>query len=146
MLRIIVAIDGSVVARHALSKVLDLAEELREPPAIHAVSVVDYLTLPAGLANAPSWAPDLLSSDAETALAVAAELARTKHCSLECRVLQGHVIAEVLAYASKINASVIAVGTHGRRGIRRAVLGSTCEGLLRESTIPVIAVHLDKAT
>ena len=76
MLKIVVAIDGSVVARHALSAVLDLSEELREAPAVHAVAVVDYLTLPAGLANAPSWAPDLLCSDAETALAVAAEISR----------------------------------------------------------------------
>jgi nucleotide-binding universal stress UspA family protein len=145
MLKIVVAIDGSVVARHALSAVLDLSEELREAPAVHAVAVVDYLTLPAGLANAPSWAPDLLCSDAETALAVAAELARIRHRALECRVLQGHVVSEVLTYAGQVGASMIAVGTHGRKGIRRAVLGSTCEGLLRESKIPVLAVHIGEA-
>ena len=144
MLTIVVAIDGSVVARHALSAVLDLSEELRTIPAIHVVAVVDYFALPAGLSNAPSGAPDLLSSDAETALAVAGEIALTRHFSLECRVLQGDVVSEVLAYAERIGASMIAIGTHGRKGIRRAVLGSTCEGLLRESKIPVFAVHMDE--
>ena len=145
MLKIVVAVDGSLAARHALSAVLDLAAELREPPAIHAVAVVDYVTLPAGLGNAPKGAPDLLSNDAETALAVAKELARTRNLSIECHVVQGHVVTELLAYAHQVTASMIAVGTHGRKGIRRALLGSTCEGLLRESDIPVIAVHAAEA-
>jgi nucleotide-binding universal stress UspA family protein len=139
---IVVAIDGSLGARHALSAVLNLADELREPPAIHAVAVADYVTLPAGLDKAPSGAPDLLSSEAETALAVATELARARHRTLECHVLHGPAVREVLAYAEKIGAAMVAVGTHGRKGIRRALLGSTCEALLRESTIPVLAVHL----
>ncbi len=146
MLKIVVAIDGSVAARHALTAVLDLSKELREVPAIHAVAVVDYLTLPAGLGSAPAGAPDLLSSGAETSLAVATELAHTRHQSLECRVLQGHVVPELLAYAHQIGASMIAVGTHGRKGVQRALLGSTCEGLLRETKIPVLAVHIAEAT
>ena len=60
-------------------------------------------------------------------------------------MLQGHVVSEVLTYAGQVGASMIAVGTHGRKGIRRAVLGSTCEGLLRESKIPVLAVHIGEA-
>ncbi len=141
-MKIVVAIDGSLGARHALSAVLNLADLLREPPAIHAVAVADYLTLPAGLDKAPTLAPDLLSSEAETALAVAVELARARDRELECRVLHGPAVRQVLAYAEEIGAAMIAVGTHGRKGIRRALLGSTCETLLRESTIPVLAVHL----
>ena len=47
----------------------------------------------------------------------------------------------ILRIARDINADLIVMGTHGRRGIRRAILGSVTEYVLRETDIPVITVN-----
>lgn len=47
----------------------------------------------------------------------------------------------ILRIARDINADLIIMGTHGRRGIRRAILGSVTEYVLRETDIPVITVN-----
>jgi len=43
--------------------------------------------------------------------------------------------------AGEIPADMIVIGTHGRKGLKRAMLGSTCDGVIRESEIPVLAIR-----
>jgi nucleotide-binding universal stress UspA family protein len=43
--------------------------------------------------------------------------------------------------AKKVEADLIVIGTHGRRGFARALIGSTAEAVVRTSTIPVLTVH-----
>ena len=140
-MRVVIAIDGSYVALRALRTFLGLAKELAAPPEVHLVSVADYIEMPAGLSKAPPQAPDLLASEAETALAAASELARELGAQVRPVLLHGHVVDAVLEYARQIDAGLIVAGTHGRKGFRRAVLGSTCEGLLRHSDLPVLSVR-----
>ena len=47
----------------------------------------------------------------------------------------------LLAAAAKAHADLIVMGTHGRSGIGRAVLGSVAESLLRAATLPVLLVR-----
>jgi len=140
-MRAVVAIDGSYAALHALSAFLELADEFTGKPELHLVAVIDYLDLPAGLDKTPPEAPDLLASEAATALAAAAELVEQRGRRAIAQTLRGHVVDEVLACARQLDADIIVVGTHGRKGVQRAVLGSTCEGLIRRSDIPVLAVR-----
>jgi nucleotide-binding universal stress UspA family protein len=140
-MRVVIAIDGSHVALRALRTFLGLAKELAAVPEVHLVSVADYIEMPAGLAKAPPQAPDLLASEAETALAAASELARELGAHVETSVLHGHVVDAIVDYARRIDAHLIVAGTHGRKGFQRAVLGSTCEGLLRRSDVPVLSVR-----
>ena len=48
---------------------------------------------------------------------------------------------ELLAAASEVKADLIVMGTHGRRGLERALLGSVAEKVVRLSPIPVLTVH-----
>jgi nucleotide-binding universal stress UspA family protein len=48
---------------------------------------------------------------------------------------------EILAAAQALDAGLIVMGTHGRRGLPRAVLGSVAEKVVRLSPIPVLTVH-----
>jgi nucleotide-binding universal stress UspA family protein len=52
----------------------------------------------------------------------------------------------VLAAAKKVNADLIVMGTHGRRGLSRALIGSVAEGVVRRSPIPVLTVHAESAS
>jgi nucleotide-binding universal stress UspA family protein len=54
--------------------------------------------------------------------------------------LTGEPVEAILAHAAGWEADVIAVGTKGRRGLSRLVLGSVAEGLLRRAGCPVLVV------
>jgi nucleotide-binding universal stress UspA family protein len=54
----------------------------------------------------------------------------------------GAVIAE---YAEQWAADLIVIGTHGRRGIRRLVMGSDAEYVVRTTPVPVLLVRAEKA-
>jgi nucleotide-binding universal stress UspA family protein len=47
----------------------------------------------------------------------------------------------VIAAAKKAGADLIVMGTHGRRGLSRALIGSVAESVVRTSPIPVLTVH-----
>jgi nucleotide-binding universal stress UspA family protein len=48
---------------------------------------------------------------------------------------------EILVAAEQIHADLIIVGTHGRRGLNRALLGSVAEKVVRMAKVPVLTVH-----
>jgi nucleotide-binding universal stress UspA family protein len=58
----------------------------------------------------------------------------------EVRVVQGAAANEILGVASEMAASLIVLGTHGRSGFERLMLGSTAEKVLRKATCPVLTV------
>ncbi|OOQ61956.1 universal stress protein [Mucilaginibacter pedocola] len=57
----------------------------------------------------------------------------------------GEIQATILQLAKEWEADLIVAGTHGRKGLNRLLMGSMAEGILRESTIPVFIVPMDKA-
>ena len=58
----------------------------------------------------------------------------------ECRVRKGAPHAEIIATCRDEHCDVIVMGTHGRRGLGKMFLGSTLERVLRETTVPVLAI------
>lgn len=48
---------------------------------------------------------------------------------------------QILAAATDVDANVIALGTHGRRGVAHAIMGSVAERVVRLSDIPVLTVR-----
>ncbi|OXY81005.1 universal stress protein [Oceanimonas doudoroffii] len=59
---------------------------------------------------------------------------------LTSELSQGHGADEILARAAALKADLIVLGTHGRRGVRKLLLGSTAERVIRQSTVPVLTV------
>jgi nucleotide-binding universal stress UspA family protein len=54
---------------------------------------------------------------------------------------QGNVVQEILAHAGKSRSDLIVIGSHGRGGVQRLVLGSIAEKVLRLATCPVLTVR-----
>jgi nucleotide-binding universal stress UspA family protein len=54
---------------------------------------------------------------------------------------KGHVVNEILAHAKASRADLVVIGTHGRGGVQRLVLGSVAERVLRLATCPVLTVR-----
>jgi nucleotide-binding universal stress UspA family protein len=58
------------------------------------------------------------------------------------KLLEGNAAEAIVERAQAIGASMIVLGTHGRSGFRRFLLGSTAERVVRMATVPVLTVHL----
>ncbi len=59
----------------------------------------------------------------------------------ETIVVVGDPGTRVLDVAAEVGADLIVMGTHGRTGVKRLVLGSVAERVVRESPVPVLTVH-----
>jgi nucleotide-binding universal stress UspA family protein len=68
------------------------------------------------------------------------EKAGVPYKSVMVETLEGGVADLVLAQCRKVKAHAIVMGTHGRRGLSRMVLGSDAEGVVRGASVPVILV------
>src|ERR1051325_4635476 len=61
--------------------------------------------------------------------------------AVNCVVRDGDAAHEILAEAERQHADVIVLGTHGRSGLRRLLLGSVAEMVLREASCPVLTIR-----
>ena len=91
---------------------------------LHVVHVVPPVTDP--------W-------DAEQRL-VRAAASLANGLEIKTALLSGRVAREIVAYARAQHAGIIIVGTHGRTGVTRALLGSVAEAVVRLSPCPVLTV------
>lgn len=53
----------------------------------------------------------------------------------------GDAFSEILSAAEQVHADLIVMGTHGRRGLSRALLGSVAERVVRTSHVPVVTIR-----
>jgi len=144
--RILVAVDGSEASGAALRLALRLSAPARQD-ILRFVSVFERDTLISrcttdaisGLAVGDVL--DAAESECRTALATAMEAARAARIEATCAMRTGLALEAILDEGYRWDATCIAIGTHGRKGIARALLGSCAEGVLRASPVPVLIVH-----
>ncbi|WP_435180158.1 universal stress protein [Halorussus sp. AFM4] len=135
---VLVPTDGSEAARAAVDQAVDLAAAL--DATVHAVSVVDDTSL--GLDVRSVSASEDLEDRAEEAVADVA--ARAEEAGVESvteEVLRGRVHRRILGYVDDNDVDLVAVGTTGRGGTDRVLLGSVAERLVRSSPVPVLTVR-----
>jgi nucleotide-binding universal stress UspA family protein len=137
---ILVAIDMSHDAEHVIASAIDLAR--RTPGAeLHVVHAVDPRT--AIRAEASGVQPyELIVAAHSEFLDERARLARE---STDVTVV-GHLVEDgaqraILQTAASIDADMIVVGTHGRRGLARWTMGSIAELVVRKATCPVLVIR-----
>jgi nucleotide-binding universal stress UspA family protein len=142
---ILVGTDFSDVAREALDWAVDLARQLGARVVLAHVFDLPIVGFPdASFIVDPATAARM-SDDAQRALD--GEVARVgdRGVAVEGLLRQGDARDTLAALAGSIGADLIVVGSHGRRGIARALLGSVAENLARISTsTPVTVVHARK--
>jgi nucleotide-binding universal stress UspA family protein len=64
---------------------------------------------------------------------------------VEPRLEEGDAVEEILRVAREVHAGIIVMGTHGRGGLSRLVLGSVAEQVLRRADCPVLTVKVPAA-
>jgi nucleotide-binding universal stress UspA family protein len=138
--RILVATDGSERADDALDVAIELAgEQAAELIVAHVIPWLDVFPGP-GLATAAALPHR--ATDAEHALLEdAAEVAASRGVVATTALLQGASPAhELVAFADSHDVDLIVVGSRGHGAIASALLGSVSNGVLHESSRPVLIV------
>jgi nucleotide-binding universal stress UspA family protein len=141
--RILVAIDGSDTASRACSEAIRLAAAQKARLRILFVISYAYVSAILGAGNTG----DLLRrlrAEAQSVLNAAQAAARSAELEVEPRLLEHHStqIGEgIIEDAQKWQADLIVMGTHGRRGFARDVLGSDAVYVAGHAPVPVLLVR-----
>jgi nucleotide-binding universal stress UspA family protein len=143
--KIHVPVDGSPTATLGLDEAIKLAK--LTGAAIRLLNVVDLWALAmapeAGLGATPDLLT-LLKEGGRATLADAraqAEAAGVHADTILADSLGGRVFEMIIDEAARWGAGLIVIGTHGRRGVRRLMLGSDAEQVARLSPVPVLLVR-----
>jgi nucleotide-binding universal stress UspA family protein len=139
--QILVPVDFEQPSEHALAYAMDLAETLGA--AVHVISAHEIPT-----ARVPGGAvvitPDLVSRVTEAAQRALDKVCaphRDRKVSLTSHIEEGDPREVIVKVAREKSANLIVMGTHGRKGIARLLIGSVTEAVLRTAEVPVVTVH-----
>jgi nucleotide-binding universal stress UspA family protein len=141
--RILAPIDGSPPSMAGVAHAVRLAKD--QQASLNFLHIVHDYVVADGRHGIVRYAELLkdLHEQGERILADAVAVARNDDVPAEGTILElpmGEVGAEIAAYADRWNADLIVIGTHGRRGIRRLVMGSDAEYVVRTTTRPVLLI------
>jgi nucleotide-binding universal stress UspA family protein len=139
--KILVATDFSETSDHALDYALDLARALKaEVVVLHAYELPVY-GFPDGAVITTADMAARIAAAAEEGLKSVVTKKRSSGVALRTILRTGPPAEEVNEVAGEIGADLIVIGTHGRRGLARALLGSVAEHVIRMSSRPVLVVR-----
>lgn len=138
---ILVPTDGS----GGMWKVIDHAVALakKHDATLHGIYVVNTASL-SDLPMESSWSglSQSLQKEGETAIAEFEE--RAEGVEIETTLVEGSPAKEIVRYAEEQSCDVIVMGTHGRSGVDRLLLGSVAERVVRSSTVPVLTIRVSR--
>jgi nucleotide-binding universal stress UspA family protein len=144
--RIAVAVDGSKTSDAALDEAAKLAREMGATVLLlHVCEEMPIVWEPEGVSVIPM--DDIVKAIADAGNALLEQYRKklaAQGVASEMKLVEtydgriGHVISEE---AQKLNADLLVVGSHGRTGIDRLLLGSVAEGISRSATMPVLLVR-----
>lgn len=140
---ILLAHDFAGPAQAALECALRFADEMRA-----RITVVHAYDLPVYAFEGVSAAEEVetaVKGSARAALDQVVADARRSDVVVEGLLRQGKAWLEIARAAAEIGADLAVVGTHGRRGLKHAVLGSVAEKVVRTAPCPVLVVHAPAA-
>lgn len=131
--------DGSETALAAADHGIDMAA--RHDATMHVLYVVDH-------ERVTQMAPDLggdhvkdtLQEEGQRATSEIADMASAEGVDTTTSVREGTAGEMIISYAEDIDADAIVMGTNGRSGMDRLLLGSTAERVIQNTDLPVMTV------
>lgn len=142
--RILVPVDGSPTSNKALVAALQVARD--SGGRVRLVHEVDELSLFTGFENGQILVEEVRKA-AGRVLTAAQEMANAAGVPAEVELLDrpGVRLGEAIAReARRWEADLLVVGTHGRRGMERLLLGSGAEQVIRLAPVPVLVIRGDE--
>ena len=143
--RILVPVDGSATSSRGLAEALKLAK--LTGASVRLVHVVDELYAAVGMpgfAEANIDVLQLLKEGGQKVLADALRQAQAAQVPADTVLVEsfsGRLHEIVATQVKDFGAELVVLGSHGRRGVGRMVLGSDAEQIIRSSEVPVLVVR-----
>lgn len=136
---ILLPTDGSEDALAGAKRGIDVA--VATGADVHVLSVVETSTFD-GLTSTTDGDElrTAMEAEAETAVEAVASMARERDLEVTTATERGNPFRVIGDYADEAGVDAIAMGTKGRSGVGRVVLGSVTENVLRTASVPVLAV------
>lgn len=150
--RILVPVDGSATSMAGLKHAIGLAKDQRA--LLRVLNVLDDLII-APLMMEPGGSDDFtavidaLRAEGQDILNKASALAEQEGVKVETVQIENRglpVSDAILKEVERSSCDLIVMGTHGRRGLNRILLGSDAERVLRESPVPVLLTRAQETT
>jgi len=138
---VLVPYDGSEQADEAL----DFAFEEHPDATVSVLHVIDpveagYSSQPTAFGQAEEWF-ETAREEAETLLDGVRERAGAEGVAVDTTVEVGRPSRAIVEYADENDVEQIVMGSHGRSGVSRILLGSVAEAVVRRSPVPVTIVR-----
>lgn len=147
--RILVPVDGSPTSARGLDEAISIAKLTRGRLRLfHVIDELSFaLAMDAYSGFAGDWL-DILRKKGRNLLEEGKAVAQAAGVEADvvlCDTFSRSVHEEVSEEARRWSADLIVIGTHGRRGVGRFVMGSSAEYILRYATVPVLLVRAPEA-
>ena len=144
--RILVALDGSDCSGLALGHAVQLARTYHAK--LRLLHVIDEFAFNIGQPRTPQEFWQAARAAGKDILSRAKELSAKSGVAAQTKLIEmltmgsliRHVAEVIVQEAVRDRADLVVIGTHGRRGVNRLMLGSVAEGVLRGSPVPVLLV------
>ena len=147
--RILVPIDGSSTANRGVDEAIRLARLAGAK--VRLLHVLDELIFVTGFESGSTYAGDvlpMLQRAAQEVIAAGSARVAAAGVAMDSKIVEcfGRRASDVIIEEAETwPADLIVLGTHGRRGIGRALLGSDAEQIARLAPVPVLLVRSSEA-
>ena len=138
--KILIATDGSENTKKAVNHGIEFARIAGAE--VYAVYVLDagaFATLPMDAAWESMY--ELIRAEGNEALEYVKDRGSESGVPVECSILEGHPASEIVLYAQENNINLIVLGTLGKTGLDRILVGSVATKVVHTSHIPILIVH-----
>lgn len=152
--RILVSVDGSDTSNKALAVAMQMAQQSTSPVQLRLVHVLDTSLALDGTSTFTQDLSDMQDTfelgreEGNNVLHKTYQITHAAGLEADTELLEryGDGLGSMVASAAlRWNADLVVVGTHGRRGVGRMLLGSGAEDILRNASVPVMVVRLPVA-
>lgn len=137
---ILIATDGSENTCRAVTYGIEIAK--LSGATVHAIYVVDTSSFSSVPMDA-GWEAmyQILKKEGEKAVSKVKEIGESSGVIVEEVLFEGHPSDEIINFAKENEIDLIVMGTLGKSGIDRFLLGSVAEKVVRNSSVPVMVVR-----
>lgn len=136
---IVIATDGSENTRRAIEYGIKFAKF--SGATVHALHVVDTSSLSQNWTVGWETIYEILQNEGRRAISKVKEYGETSGVDVKEVLLEGHPSSEIIDFAENNDIDLIVMGTLGKTGLDRFLLGSVAEKVVRNSKVPVLVVR-----
>ena len=141
---IVIATDGSENTQKAISYGIKLAK--LSGATVHALHVVNTSSISQSWTAGWETMYELLKKEGQKAVSEVKEYGEASGVDVKEVLLEGHPSKEIIDFAENNDIDLIVMGTLGKTGLDRFLMGSVAETVVRNSKVPVLVVRSEEQT